>query len=69
MFDMQAVHELYEVTEGAAWGRGSGRGARVVVIGCRLQGAKLEQDLQRCLARAATVAALLTEQTPHLDVR
>lgn len=42
MFDMQAVLELYEVAEGAAWGRGSGRGTRVVVIGCRLQGAELE---------------------------
>jgi G3E family GTPase len=49
-FDMQAVHELYEVTEGAAWGGGSERGTRVVVIGCRLQPSKLDRDLQQCLA-------------------
>lgn len=47
---MQAVHELYEVTEGADWGGGSKRGTRIVVIGCRLQRLQLERDLQQCLA-------------------
>jgi Cobalamin synthesis protein cobW C-terminal domain len=46
----QAVHELYELTEGAAWGDSGERSTRIVVIGCRLERTELEQSLQRCIA-------------------
>jgi G3E family GTPase len=46
---MQAVHELYDVTEGAVWGI-SERTTRIVVIGCRLKRSDLEQALDRCIS-------------------
>ena len=44
----QAVHELYDVTEGAAWPSDEPRMSKVVVIGRRLQRAQLETGLRRC---------------------
>lgn len=46
----QAVHELYDVTEGGAWGSADTRSTRIVVIGCRLQRSELEHGLRQCTA-------------------
>lgn len=46
---VQAVHELYDVTEGAAWDGNGMRSNRVVVIGCRLNRTELEEGLMQCV--------------------
>jgi len=48
---LQAVHELYDLTEGADWGSEGGPPCnRLVVIGCRLHRPTLEQQLLQCVA-------------------
>ncbi len=50
---MQAVHEVYDVTEGSSWpSKGEATGSRIVVIGCRLDREALDAQLRQCVATA-----------------
>jgi len=45
---LQAVHELYDVTEGPAWEAGSACRSKLVFIGRHLDGEKLQKELELC---------------------
>ncbi|KAG7670129.1 putative COBW domain-containing protein 1 [Nannochloris sp. 'desiccata'] len=45
---LQAVHELYDVTEGPAWEAGSPCHSKLVFIGRHLGGERLKKELENC---------------------
>jgi G3E family GTPase len=45
---LQAVHELYDVTEGPAWEAGSTCRSKLVFIGRHLDGERLQRELEKC---------------------
>ena len=45
---LQAVHELYDVTEGPAWEAGSPGRSKLVFIGRHLDGDRLQRELEKC---------------------
>jgi G3E family GTPase len=53
MHVLQAVRQLYEVVDGKAWGVTEQRMSRVVVIGRRLDKAKLLSSLREACCLAA----------------
>jgi G3E family GTPase len=45
---LQAVHELYDVTEGPAWEAGSPCRSKLVFIGRHLDGERLQEEFEKC---------------------